>query len=67
MQNPNMIPFMGNYERIIGQYCFVKVRNDYIAGRVHAYYYKSRTYSVHCGDGKVRKVKTVYQQVFGNR
>lgn len=60
MQNPNMIPFMGNYERIVGQPCFVKVRSSYIGGHVTEYAFKSRKYTVKCEDGKVRRVSTIY-------
>lgn len=53
-------PFLGNYERIVGMRVCVKVRSDFIEGKVTCYYNKSRTFGVRCADGKFRKVKTVY-------
>lgn len=52
--------YCGSYERVIGRNVAVKVRNEFINGTVYQYNFKSRTYTVRCGDGKTRRVKNIY-------
>lgn len=52
--------YIGNYEKVIGRYGYIKKDNNYMSCKIVGYLFRSRKYQVRTEDGKNLKVEKVY-------